>query len=50
LAINAKGGRKYEPKAKGPHHHQFQKVFKEVFNWFIFDIFQIGITTFKIGI
>jgi hypothetical protein len=19
-------GRKYEPKAKGPHHHQFQKL------------------------
>jgi hypothetical protein len=25
LAIHAKGGEKYEPKAKGPHHHQFQK-------------------------
>jgi hypothetical protein len=27
-------GRKYEPKAKGPHHHQFQKlsVFKEYFS------------------
>ena len=26
-------GRKYEPKAKGPHHHQFQKlrVFKEFY-------------------
>jgi hypothetical protein len=26
-------GRKYEPKAKGPHHHQFQKLsfFKEYF-------------------
>jgi hypothetical protein len=50
-------GRKYEPKAKGlhhhqfPHHHHFQKVFKEVFNWYlILDIFQIGMTTFKIGI
>jgi hypothetical protein len=20
-------GRKYEPKAKGPHHHQFQKLY-----------------------
>jgi hypothetical protein len=30
-------GRNYEPKAKGPHHHQFQKlsVFQEVFiNWY----------------
>jgi hypothetical protein len=26
LAIHAKGGEKYEPKAKGPHHHQFQKL------------------------
>jgi hypothetical protein len=26
-------GRKYEPKAKGPHHHQFQKlrVFQEYY-------------------
>jgi hypothetical protein len=31
LAIYAKGGEKYEPKAKGPHHHQFQilSVFQE---------------------
>jgi hypothetical protein len=37
LAIHAKKGEKREPKAKGPHHHQFQKlsVFKEVFtNWY----------------
>ena len=30
-------GREYEPKAKGPHHHQFQKlsIFKEVsINWY----------------
>jgi hypothetical protein len=29
-------GRKYEPKAKGPHHHQFQKlrVSKNIINWF----------------
>jgi hypothetical protein len=29
-------GRKYEPKAKGPHHHQFQKlcVSKDIINWF----------------
>jgi hypothetical protein len=30
-------GREYEPKAKGPHHHQLQKlsVFQEVFiNWY----------------
>jgi hypothetical protein len=28
-------GRKYEPKAKGPHHHQFQKknlIFQRVFS------------------
>ena len=27
-------GREYEPKAKGPHHHQFQKlsVFQEYFS------------------
>jgi hypothetical protein len=33
LAIHAKGGEKYEPKAKGPHHHQFQKlrVFKQFY-------------------
>jgi hypothetical protein len=24
-------GRKYEPKAKGPHHHQFQKLSVEYF-------------------
>jgi hypothetical protein len=29
-------GRKYEPKAKGPHHHQFQKnlASKSIFNWY----------------
>jgi hypothetical protein len=29
-------GRKYEPKAKGPHHHQFQKLSfsKNIFNWY----------------
>ena len=29
-------GRKYEPKAKGPHHHQFQKLnfSKSIFNWY----------------
>jgi hypothetical protein len=37
LAIHAKGGRKYEPKAKGPHHHQFQKLIfsKNIFNWYL---------------
>jgi hypothetical protein len=29
LAIHAKGGEKYEPKAKGPHHHP---NFKMIFN------------------
>jgi hypothetical protein len=30
-------GREYEPKAKGPHHHQFQKfhVYKNIINSFI---------------
>jgi hypothetical protein len=30
-------GRKYEPKAKGPHHHQFQKLCfsKSIFNWYL---------------
>jgi hypothetical protein len=31
-------GREYEPKAKGPHHHQFPKilVFQRVFsNWYL---------------
>jgi hypothetical protein len=33
LAIHDKGGEKYEPKAKGPHHHQFQKLsFSRVFS------------------
>jgi hypothetical protein len=31
LAIHAKGGESISPKAKGPHHHQFSKVFEEVF-------------------
>jgi hypothetical protein len=26
LAIHAKGGESMSPKAKGPHHHQFQKT------------------------
>jgi hypothetical protein len=33
LAIHAKRGRN-EPKAKGPHHHQFQKLSVEFFNWY----------------
>jgi hypothetical protein len=33
LAIHAKGGESKSPKAKGPHHHLFQKlrVFKEFY-------------------
>jgi hypothetical protein len=29
-------GRKYEPKAKGPHHHQFQQLSfsKSIFDWY----------------
>jgi hypothetical protein len=39
-------GREYEPKAKGPHHHQFLKflVFQRVFsNWY--NLFKINIKT-----
>jgi hypothetical protein len=42
-------GRKYEPKAKGPHHHgphhhQFQKLSfsKSIFNWYLI-VFKRGI-------
>jgi hypothetical protein len=30
-------GREYEPKAKGPHHHQFQNLVfqKNIFNWYL---------------
>jgi hypothetical protein len=36
-------GRKYEPKAKGPHHHQFQKfcVSKNIINWYPI-VFKMG--------
>jgi hypothetical protein len=43
LAIHAKGGQSMSPKAKGPHHHQFQKlhVFQEYFffffNWYLIE-------------
>jgi hypothetical protein len=50
-------GREHEPKAKGPHHHQFQKFvfqfdFKEVFlNWYLIcDIISNWYTLFKINI
>jgi hypothetical protein len=51
-------GREHEPKAKGPHHHQFQKLlvfqfgFKEVFsNWYLMsDIISNWYTLFKIDI
>jgi hypothetical protein len=39
LAINAKGEESIKPKAKGPHHHQFQKFRNKV----LIDIFHIGI-------
>jgi hypothetical protein len=37
LAIHAKGGESMSPKAKGPHHHQFQKLSfsKSIFNWYL---------------
>ena len=31
LAINAKEGENIKPKAKGPHHHHFQKFSVEYF-------------------
>jgi hypothetical protein len=44
FAIHAKGGESIRPKAKGSHHHQFQKcslsicVKRRFFNWYlIFD-------------
>jgi hypothetical protein len=52
-----KGEREHEPKAKGPHHHLFQKFvfqfdFKEVFsNWYLIcDIISNWYTLFKINI
>jgi hypothetical protein len=52
LAIHAKGGESISPKQKDRTTTNFKKkVFKEVFDWYlIFDIFQIGMTTLKIGI
>jgi hypothetical protein len=32
LAIHAKGGESKSPKAKGPHHHQIQKLSVEYFS------------------
>ena len=39
LAINAKGGESIKPKAKGPHHHHFNKFRNEV----LIGIFQLSI-------
>jgi hypothetical protein len=46
--LNAKGGENIKPKAKGPHHHQFQN-FKNFSNWYlnVFDLVQLVFT--KIG-
>jgi hypothetical protein len=46
LAIHAKRGRN-EPKAKGPHHHQFQKLSVEYFSISI--LFSIGILSCSKG-
>jgi hypothetical protein len=51
-------GREHEPKAKGPHHHQIQKIlafqfgFKEVFSngYLICDVISNWYTLFKINI
>jgi hypothetical protein len=49
LAIHAKGGEKYEPKAKGPHHHQFQKLsfFKEYFQLVFYHVQEGGEVVFQ---
>ena len=50
LAIHAKGGEKYEPKAKGPHHHLiFNWVLKIFIGIFQISIFQIGIPPMKVS-
>jgi hypothetical protein len=50
-------GREHEPKAKGPHHHQFRNFslsigFKEGFsNWYLIcDVISNWYTLFKINI
>jgi hypothetical protein len=43
LAIHAKGGESISPKAKGPHHHQFQKCSLSIC---IKEVFQISILFF----
>jgi hypothetical protein len=45
LAINAKGGENIKPKAKGPHHHQFQNFQNKV----LIDFFHIGIYVMEIS-
>jgi hypothetical protein len=45
LALNAKGGENIKPKAKGPHHHNFQNFRNEV----LIDIFHIGIYVMAIS-
>jgi hypothetical protein len=48
LAINAKGGENMSPKQKDRTTTNFKKFLKNFFNWYlIFDIFQIGMTSFK---
>jgi hypothetical protein len=48
LAIHAKGGESISPKQKDHTTTNFKSFLKEVLNWYyIFDMFQIGITTFK---
>jgi hypothetical protein len=50
LAIHAKGGESISPKQKDRTTTNFKKK-KKFSNWYlIFDIFQIGMTTFKIDI
>jgi hypothetical protein len=50
LAINAKGGESFKPKAKGPHHLKISKKLNNVFSWYlVIVILQIGII-FSIGI
>jgi hypothetical protein len=46
LAIHAKGGENIKPKAKGPHHHQFQNFQLIYFGMLIFKNFLKLISNF----
>ena len=52
LVLNAKGGERINPKAKGPHHHHFKNFTNKYFNWYLIKInFQLVCeVNFSIGI